>query len=74
MSGELHSYLVAATTDEALGGVGAVVKEDGIEAWAELHKRYSQRAMSRMMRVLMQCLYPKEVKVAELDRWWDSES
>ena len=67
MSGELYSYLVAATTDEALGGgLRAVVKGDGIEAWAELHKRYSQRIMSRMMRVFMECMYPKEVKVAEM--------
>jgi len=64
MSGKLYSYLVAATTDEALRVVRAVVKGDGIEAWAELHKRYSQRTMSRMMRVLMECMYPKEVKVA----------
>ena len=66
MSGELYSYLVAATTDEALGVVKAVVKGDGVEAWGELHKRYSQRTMSRMMRVLMECMYPKEVKVAGL--------
>ena len=66
MSGELYSYLVAATTDEALGVVKAVVSGDGIEAWTELHKRYNQRTTSRMMRVLMECMYPKEVKVAEL--------
>ena len=66
MSGELYSYFVAATTDEALGVVKAVESGDGIEAWAELHKRYNQRTMTRMMRVLMECMYPKEVKVAEL--------
>ena len=66
MSGELYSYLVAATTDEELGVVRAVPSGDGIEAWAELHKRYSQRTMSRMMRLLIECMYPKEVKVAEL--------
>ena len=66
MSGEVYSYLVAATTDEALGVVKAVVSGDGIEAWAELHRRYNQRTMSRMMRVLMEVMYPKEVKVAEL--------
>lgn len=36
-----------------------------MEAWTELHKRYSQRTMSRMMRVLVECMYPKEVRVAE---------
>jgi hypothetical protein len=58
--------LVAATTGEALGVVKAVGSGDGIEAWTELHKRYNRRTMSRMMRVLMECMYPKEVKVAEL--------
>ena len=62
MSGELYSYSVAATTYEALGVVKAVVSLDGIEAWTELYKRYNQRTMSRMMRVLMECMYPKEVK------------
>ena len=66
MSGEMYSYLVTATTDEALGVVRAVVSGDGIEAWAELHTKYNQRTMTRMMRVLMECMYPKEVKVAEL--------
>ena len=65
-SGELYSHFVAATTGEALGVVKAVVSGDGIEAWTELHKRYNQRTMSGMMRVLMECMYPKEVKVAEL--------
>ena len=66
MSGELYSYLMAAMTDEALVVVKAVENGDGIEAWAELHKRYNQRTMTRMMRVLTECMYPKEVRVAEL--------
>ena len=66
MSGELYSHLVAATTDGALGVVTAVLSGDGIEAWTELYKRYNQRTMSRTMRVLMECMYPKGVKVAEL--------
>ena len=32
----------------------------------KLHQKYSQRTMSRMMRVLMECMYPKEVKGSEL--------
>ena len=66
MSGRMYSHLVAATTDEALGVVKAVVSRDGIEAWAELLKRYNRRTMTRMMRVLMECIHPKDVKVAEL--------
>ena len=66
MSGELYSYLVAATTDEAVRVVKALESGDGIEACAELHKRYNQRTMTRMMRVLTECMYPKEVRVAEL--------
>jgi hypothetical protein len=58
----MYSYFVAAMTDEALGMVKAVVSGYGIEAWAELHKKYNQRTMTRMMRVLMECMYPKEIK------------
>ena len=58
MSGELYSYLVAATTDEAMEVVKAVEPEQ--------HERYNQRTMTRMMRVLIECMYSKEVKVAEL--------
>ena len=57
---------MAATTDEALGVVRAVVGGDGIEAWAELYNKYNRKTISRMMRVLMECMYPKEVRVAEL--------
>ena len=32
----------------------------------KLHQKYSQRTMSRMMRVLMERMYPKEVKGSEL--------
>ena len=62
----VYSYLVVATTDEALGIVKAVTSGVGIEAWTGLQKRYSKRTMSRVMGVLMECMYPKEVRVVEL--------
>ena len=65
MNGEVYSYLVVTTTAEALRIVKVVTSGDGIETWTELHKKYSQRTMSRMMRVLIGCMYAKEVRVAE---------
>ena len=53
-------------TYEAFGIVRSVESGDGVEAWVKLHQKYSQRTMSRMMRVLMECMYPKEVKGSEL--------
>ena len=44
----------------------SVESGDGVEAWVKLHQKYSQRTLSRMMRVLMECMHPKEVNVSEL--------
>ena len=51
---------------EAFGIVRSVESGDGVEAWVKLHQKYSLRTMSRIMRVLMDRVYPKEVKGSEL--------
>jgi len=66
LSGKIYNYLVKNCTEEAFGIVRSVESGDGVEAWVKLHQKYSQRTMSRMMRVLMECMYPKEAKAAEL--------
>ena len=66
MSGKVYNYLVRNVTGEAMGIVRSVESGDGVEAWVKLHQKYSQRTMSRMMRVLMECMYPKEAKAQEL--------
>ena len=66
MSGKIYNHLVKNCSDEAFGIVRSVESGDGVEAWAKLHQKYSQCTMSRMMRVLMECMYPKEVKGSEL--------
>ena len=66
MSGKIYNHLVKNCSDEAFGIVRSVESGDGVEAWVKLHQKYSQRTMSRMMRVLMECMYPKEVKGPEL--------
>ena len=48
-------------SDEAFGIVRSVESGDGVEAWVKLHQKHSLRTMSRMMRVLMVRVYPKEV-------------
>ena len=62
----IDQVLVKNCSDEAFGIVRSVESGDGVEAWGTLHQKYSQRTMSRMMRVLMECMYPKEVKGSEL--------
>ena len=66
LSGEIYNPLVKNCSDEALGIVRSVESGDVVEAWVKLHQKYSQRTMSRMMRALMECMYPKEVKGSEL--------
>ena len=66
MSGKIYNHLVKNCSDEAFGIVMSVESGDGVEAWVKLHQKYSQHTMSRMMRVLMECMYPKEVKGSEL--------
>ena len=66
MSGKIYNHLVKNCSDEAFGIVRSVESGDGVEAWVKLHQKYSQRTTSRMMRVLMECMYPKEVKGSEL--------
>ena len=59
MSGKIYNHLVKNCLDEAFGIVRSVESGDRVEAWVKLHQKYSQRTMSRMMRVLMECMYPK---------------
>ena len=67
MSGNIYNHRVNNCTDEAFGIVRSVESGDGVEVWVKLHQKYSQRTMSRMMRVLMECMYPKEVNGARTD-------
>ena len=39
---------------------------DGIRAWGLLHARYSRNTMTRLMRLMHECMYPKAAKVCEL--------
>ena len=66
MSGKICDHMVNNFSDEAFGIVRSVESGDGVEAWVKLHENNSQRTLSRMMRVLMECMYPKEVRVSEL--------
>ena len=53
MSGKIYDHFV---------NNWSVESGDGVETWVKLHQKYSQRTMSRMMRVLVECMYPNEVK------------
>ena len=70
MSGKIYNHLVKNCSNflEAFGIVRSVESgHNGVEAKeVKLHQKYSQRTTSRMMRVLMECMYPKEVKGSEL--------
>ena len=66
MSRELYMWLRLRTEGEAKLVVGSLEEEDGIMAWGKLHAKYSQKTMSRLMRLQQDCMYPKVVKVGEL--------
>jgi hypothetical protein len=66
MSRELYMWLRLRTEGEAKLVVGSLEEEDGIMAWGKLHTKYSQKTMSRLMRLQQDCMYPEVVKVGEL--------
>ena len=66
MSRELYMWLRLRTEGEAKLVVGSLEEEDGIMAWGRLHAKYSQKTMSRLMRLQQECMYPKVAKVGEL--------
>jgi len=66
MSRELYMWLRLRTEGEAKLVVGSLEEEDGIMVWGKLHAKYSQKTMSRLMRLQQDCMYPKVVKVGEL--------
>jgi hypothetical protein len=66
MSRELYMWLRLRTEGEAKLVVGSLEEEDGIMAWGRLHAKYSQKTMSRLMRLQQECMYPKVVQVGEL--------
>ena len=66
MSRELYMWLRLRTEGEAKLIVGSMDVEDGVMAWGKLHAKYSQKTMSRLMRLQQECMYPKVAKVGEL--------
>jgi hypothetical protein len=66
MSRELYMWLRLRTEGEAKLVVSSLEEEDGLMAWGKLHAKYSQKTMSRLMRLQQECMYPKMVRVAEL--------
>ena len=66
LSKELYRAIHMATTDEAKTVVRTVEDGDGFEAWGKLNAKYSQKTLSRMMRLQQECMYPKVAKVGEL--------
>ena len=53
------------TEEEAKLVAGSLEGDDGIIAWGELHAKYGQKTMSRLMRLQQVCMYPDVVKVGE---------
>ena len=66
LSKELYRALHMATGDEARLIVKSVDESDGFMAWARLSAKYSQKTLSRVMRLQQECMYPKVAKVEEL--------
>ena len=58
-------WLRLGTEGEAKLVVGSLKEEDGIMAWGKLHAKFSQKTMSRLMRLQQDFMYPKVLKVGE---------
>ena len=63
---ELYRAIHLLTSDEAKLIVRSVEEGDGFMAWGKLDAKYSQKTMSRVMRLQQECMYPKVAKVEEL--------
>ena len=76
-SKEVYRWLRLKTDGEAKQVVTAEEEEaDGFKVWGLLHAKYNKRTMSRLMRQLQECMYPKKVKVNELEngiRAWEEK-
>ena len=66
MAKELYRAIHLLTSDEAKLIVRSVEEGDGFMAWGKLDAKYSQKTMSRVMRLQQECMYPKVAKVEEL--------
>ena len=66
MSKELYRALHLSTEDEAKLVVKSVEDGDGFRAWGQLHARFNQKTLTRMMRLQQECMYPKVAKVGEM--------
>ena len=66
MAKELYRAIHLLTGDEAKLIVRSVEEGDGFMAWGKLDAKYSQKTMSRVMRLQQECMYPKAAKVEEL--------
>ena len=66
MAKELYRAIHLLTGDEAKLIVRSVEDGDGFMAWGKLDAKYSQKTMSRVMRLQQECMYPKVAKVEEL--------
>ena len=65
-AGELYRWLILTTDGEPKANVKSAGTTDGIAAWARVHAKYSKRTITRLMRMQLACMYPKEVKVENL--------
>ena len=63
---ELFWAIHLTTSDEAKLIVKSVEEGDGFMAWGKLDAKYSQKTMSRVMRMQQECMYPKVAKVEDL--------
>ena len=66
LSRELYRAIHMATEDEAKLIVRSVEEGDGLRAWGKLNAKYSQKTLTRMMRLFQECMYPTAAKVGEL--------
>ena len=66
LSKDLFRWLVGMTEGEAKLLVKSGGDHDGIAAWGRMHAKFKRRTITRLMRMISACMYPKETKVEHI--------
>ena len=63
LSRDLFRWLVVMTEGEAKLLFKSGGAHDGVAAWGRMHAKFKRRTITRLMRMISACMYPKEAKV-----------
>ena len=66
LSKYFYRWLVVWTEGEAKLLVKSGGDHDGVAAWGRMHAKFKRRTITRLMRMISACMYPKETKMEHM--------